>query len=595
MPLPMPRLGSCRVVLIHCPIRKACHPVAMTAVCVIATSSSRSSFMITIPANWPSRPSTAATATSTSAAFATSIGEFVEERRTRPVPRRQITTGDFAIAEIRPSTYNANGRMVIEIRALLGGMTLSNIDALSRDEARRLSPQEVDPIDEEAQTAAPTATTAPKAARREEGAVRATRWSIPRRSAANRRLHPLKASADADDGDATLFGALWPLGVSSSSMPPWIGVCCVSSATASVISATSSLRCPRTGISPGSDSTAAPAAFHHPPGFLPGGANSVSFQEIVVQLASRFAHRSPVLRSVTRCRMIRFAPSRPPSSRTPARKPLRAVQLHPTAAVLTELRKEGVPAVHGVPDPRATRDRHRYTKHMLRLRHASQISGRGERNHPCSIRTTAPAATRCWRACSASSARTVWCAATRFADVRVPHEGNVTDHVIEGAYEVLHGFERVLDSRDAMRVITLDDGEARSLRQIGADLKLRRFLAGICPSRRPRSRPRRSTTTAPIWVGLQPNPGEPGQRRPGRPRAANGRQQRTRPVQGIDQNVPAQPGAVAARGWFAPAQSLTHKRIVSMRHGPLFSLMGESPGKQGCAARRIFAAVNHPA
>ena len=49
---------------------------------------------------------------------------------------------DFVIVEIRPSTYNANGRMVIEIRAHLGGMTLSNIDALSRDEARRLSPQE---------------------------------------------------------------------------------------------------------------------------------------------------------------------------------------------------------------------------------------------------------------------------------------------------------------------------------------------------------------------------------------------------------------------------------------------------------------------
>ncbi|MCH3803900.1 hypothetical protein LZB64_09465, partial [Campylobacter jejuni] len=30
----------------------------------------------------------------------------------------------------------------------------------------------------------------------------------------------------------------------------------------------------------------------------------------------------------------------------------------------------------------------------------------------------------------------------------------------EGAYEVLHGFEQVQDSRDAMRAITLDDGEA---------------------------------------------------------------------------------------------------------------------------------------
>src|SRR3546814_4263094 len=54
--------------------------------------------------------------------------------------------------------------MVIEIRAHLGGMTLSNIDALSRDEARRLSPQEVDPIDEEAQAPAPASPPAkPKA------------------------------------------------------------------------------------------------------------------------------------------------------------------------------------------------------------------------------------------------------------------------------------------------------------------------------------------------------------------------------------------------------------------------------------------------
>jgi len=30
-----------------------------------------------------------------------------------------------------------------------------------------------------------------------------------------------------------------------------------------------------------------------------------------------------------------------------------------------------------------------------------------------------------------------------FADVRVHHKGNVIDHVIEGAYEVLRGFELV--------------------------------------------------------------------------------------------------------------------------------------------------------
>src|SRR5690606_41616733 len=37
------------------------------------------------------------------------------------------------------------------------------------------------------------------------------------------------------------------------------------------------------------------------------------------------------------------------------------------------------------------------------------------------------------------------------ADVRVPHKGDVAGSVIEGAYEVLQGFERVKESRDAMR------------------------------------------------------------------------------------------------------------------------------------------------
>ncbi|MEN1550794.1 DUF932 domain-containing protein, partial [Pseudomonas aeruginosa] len=46
------------------------------------------------------------------------------------------------------------------------------------------------------------------------------------------------------------------------------------------------------------------------------------------------------------------------------------------------------------------------------------------------------------------------------ADVRVPHKGDVSGHVIEGAYEVLSGFDRVTEHRDAMRAVTLDECEA---------------------------------------------------------------------------------------------------------------------------------------
>ena len=135
--------------------------------------------------------------------LATSIGEFVVKNAELDQYAEGKYEGDFVIAEIRPSTYSANGRMVIEIRALLGGMTLSNIDALSRDEARRLSPQEVDPIDEETQAPAPDTTKAKSKSRSSRDPLVDT---TPFGS------EPAAAASEASADDAALFGALWPLG-----------------------------------------------------------------------------------------------------------------------------------------------------------------------------------------------------------------------------------------------------------------------------------------------------------------------------------------------------------------------------------------------
>ena len=57
------------------------------------------------------------------------------------------------------------------------------------------------------------------------------------------------------------------------------------------------------------------------------------------------------------------------------------------------------------------------------------------------------------------------------ADVRVPHKGDVAGSVIEGAFEVLSGFERVKESRDLMRAITLDEGEAEVFARSALALK----------------------------------------------------------------------------------------------------------------------------
>ncbi len=139
--------------------------------------------------------------------LATSIGEFVIKNAELDQYREGKYEGDFVITEIRPSTYNTSGRMVIEIRAHLGGMTLSNIDPLSHDEANRLSPQEVDPIDEEAQAPIPS-TSAPveaKAATSDDPLVDTTPFGadVPAK---------LASKPVTQDDDATLFGALWPLG-----------------------------------------------------------------------------------------------------------------------------------------------------------------------------------------------------------------------------------------------------------------------------------------------------------------------------------------------------------------------------------------------
>ena len=134
--------------------------------------------------------------------LATSIGEFVVKNPELDQYPEGKYDGDFIVVEIRPATYNANGRMVIEIRAILGGMSLSNADDLSGDEAQRLSPQEVDPVDEE--TVAPPAAKAQPKARKKRDPRDPLVDTTPFGNA------PAPASPDAED--EALFGLLWPLG-----------------------------------------------------------------------------------------------------------------------------------------------------------------------------------------------------------------------------------------------------------------------------------------------------------------------------------------------------------------------------------------------
>ena len=257
-----------------------------------------------------------------------------------------------------------------------------------------------------------------------------------------------------------------------------------------------------------------------------------------MQLASRFACCSPVLRSnqpLSDDQIRTVAPSI--FADTPHESRSERYSYISTAAVLAELRKEGFQPFM-VCQTRVRQEDHRdYTKHMLRLRHASQINGT-EANEI--ILLNSHDGTSSYQMLAGMfrfvCQNGLVCGDT-FADVRVPHKGNVTDDVIEGAYEVLHGFEQMQDSRDAMRAITLDDGEAEVFARSALVLKYDEPGKTLPITESQILRPRRfDDNHADLWSTfnrVQENLVKGGLTG----RSANGRQQRTRPVQGIDQNV----------------------------------------------------------
>ena len=124
------------------------------------------------------------------------------------------------------------------------------------------------------------------------------------------------------------------------------------------------------------------------------------------------------------------------------------------------------------------------------------------------------------------------------ADVRVPHKGDVAGSVIEGAFEVLSGFERVKESRDLMRAITLDEGEAEVFARSALALKYDPTDNKPAPITESQIlMPRRFDDRRPdlwsVFNRTQENLTKGGLHG----RSANGRRQQTRPVQGIDSDV----------------------------------------------------------
>lgn len=257
-----------------------------------------------------------------------------------------------------------------------------------------------------------------------------------------------------------------------------------------------------------------------------------------MSLATRFAHRSPVLRAdrpLSDDQIRAVAPSifadAPHGSRS------ERYAYIPTATVLTKLRQEGFEPFMVCQTRVRNEDRREFTKHMIRMRHASQING-SEANEIILLNSH-----------DGTSSYQMLAGMFRFvchnglvcgettADIRVPHKGDVAGEVIEGAYEVLQGFEQVQASRDAMRIITLETGEEEILARSALALKYDDPTKPAPVTETQLLAPRRFDDRRPdlwsVFNRIQENMVKGGLSA----RTSNGRRQRTREVQGIDQNL----------------------------------------------------------
>jgi Domain of unknown function (DUF932) len=189
-------------------------------------------------------------------------------------------------------------------------------------------------------------------------------------------------------------------------------------------------------------------------------------------LLSRFGHNRNELRSasaLTDEQILQVAPSIFAIDKHESRSS-RYTHI-PTGEVLRGLRKEGFSPFMVCQTRVRDTTKREHTKHMIRLRHASQI-GAQEANEIILVNSH-----------DGASSYQMLSGVFRFAcanglvcgdvesDIRVRHSGDILENVIDGAFSVLEGFEKVDAQRDGMKTLTLNAGEQSAFAHAALALK----------------------------------------------------------------------------------------------------------------------------
>ncbi|HDR9474966.1 DUF932 domain-containing protein [Burkholderia multivorans] len=259
-----------------------------------------------------------------------------------------------------------------------------------------------------------------------------------------------------------------------------------------------------------------------------------------MRLASRFAYNAHQLRAdvpLSDDQIARVAPSIFATEKHESRS-ARYTYI-PTIEVLNGLRGAGFQPFMVAQTRVRDSGKREHTKHMIRLRHADQIVG-DEADEI--ILLNSHDGTSSYQMIAGQfrfvCANGMVCGKTA-SEIRVPHKGQIVDEVIQGAFDVLDGFEYIREVKDEMKSIVLSRDEQMALATAALQLKYEPSdvkPAPITESQALEAR-RFEDRKDDLWTTfnrLQENLIQRG----GLPaRTASGRTTRTRPVEGIDQNV----------------------------------------------------------
>ncbi|EDX3115799.1 DUF945 domain-containing protein [Salmonella enterica subsp. enterica serovar Mississippi] len=134
----------------------------------------------------------------------------------------------------------------------------------------------------------------------------------------------------------------------------------------------------------------------------------------------------------------------------------------PTITVLESLQREGFEPFFAcqarVRDP----DRREYSKHLLRLRRAGQITQKEVQEIVLLNSHDGSSSYRMMPGMYRQVCSNGLVCSQSFGDIRIPHKGDIVNQVIEGAYEVLGVFDRIEQGKEAMQAISLSPLEQKA-------------------------------------------------------------------------------------------------------------------------------------